>query len=365
MRTHPTVPAILVALLAAISLFACGGGSGGSTDSATVSAYVTDDLGDYDSVTFTLNTVQLRHTSGRTCEIIHGPLTIDAAELGHDQIVEHVDTTTCEPGPYNRLYVQLDDDVTLRHTDMQQQSVTEQCKFVSYYDDSSARPNRLACVNGTCSLEITGAVNLVAGNHEHVALDADLKEFTVAYTTASCEVTLKVSPLHASDKLAAGYQMSLSGYVSSLNPTIDQFVLTVAGSPYTVLYAGVTDQTGLDPLLERAATDQLKTRVRCATIDSNTTPPTCTAQSDPTQPLKAITVKTDGTVSALNASLQTFTLGYGAGMLLPVNYAKATELGKVSGTLANSATAEVALHGFNLDYFLAREVKVETADAGS
>ena len=42
-----------------------------------------------------------------------------------------------------------------------------------------------------------------------------------------------------------------------------------------------------------------------------------------------------------------------------VNYAKATELGKVEGTLANGAGAEAKLHGFNLDHFLAREVEVK------
>ncbi len=344
--------------LAIVSLYACGGGSG-SPGSAIVSAYVTDDLGGYDSVVLTLNSIQLHHTSGRTCEIIHGPLTVDAAELGHDQVLDHVDTTACEAGPYNRLHVELDDDVTLSHT-VNNQPVTEQCKFVSYYDDGSSRPNRLACSNGNCSLDVTGAVNLVAGSHEHVALDADLKEFTVAYTQAGCEVTLKVSPLHASEKIANGYRMRLTGFVSNLNTTDDRFTLTVKGSPYLVVYAGVTDQTGIDQLLQRAAGDQLKTRVRCETIDYGTSPPTCSANSDTTRPLKAITVQIEGTISALNESLQTFTLGYGSGATLPVNYAKATELGKIEGTLADDAQAEAKLFGFSLDDYLAREIEVKS-----
>jgi hypothetical protein len=359
MREHETLLAILVALLAAASLYACGGGSGGgSAGSARVSAYVTDDLGGYDSVVLTLNSVQLRHTSGRSCEIIRGLLEIDAAELGHDQIVQHVDTTTCETGPYNRLHVELDDDVTLRQT-VNNQPVTQACKFVSYYEGNSGLPNRLACTNGVCSLDVTGAVNLIAGNHEHVALDADLKEFTVNTDPTPCEVTLKVSPLRADDKLAAGYRMSLSGTVSSLDAAADRFVLTVAGSPYTVQYAGVTDQPGLDALLGRASTDGLRTTVRCQTIDTSTTPPICTAQTVATQPLKAIAVKAKGTISALDTSMQIFTLGYGAGTTLPVNYVKATELGKVEGTLANDASAEVKLYGFDLGNFLAREVEVE------
>lgn len=356
MRTRRTSLSILIALVAAALLHACGGGGDGGGGSATVSGYVTDDLGGYDSVVFTLNSVQLRHPSGRSCTIIQGPLEIDAAELGRDQIIERVDTTTCEAGPYNRLHVELDDDVTLRQT-VNGQPVTSACKFVSYYDDNSGRPNSLACINGACSLDITGAVNLVARNHEHVALDADLKQFTV--TNNPCEVTLKVSPLRAEDKLAAGFRMGLTGTVSGLDTAADRFTLTARGRPYTVLYAGVTDQDGLDTLLGRAAADGLRTRVRCQTIDNGTTPPTCTAQTDAMQPLKAITVKAEGTISALDTGMQTFTLSYGTGTTLPVNYAKAAQLGKIEGTLADTAAAEVKLYGFDLVNFLAREVDVK------
>ncbi|HEX9184058.1 MAG TPA: hypothetical protein VF876_12450 [Burkholderiales bacterium] len=351
-----TLLATLTALLAAVALYACGGGDGGSTPagSTTVYAYVTDNLGGYDSVVLTLNSVQLRHTSGRSCEIIRGPLQFDAAELGRDQLVEHVDTATCEIGPYNRLHVEIDDDVTLRLTPGSQ---PQACKFVSYYDDNSNRPNRLACANGVCSLDVTGAVNLIADNREHLALDADLKQFIVDTSVTPCEVTLKVSPVRAGDKLAAGYRTSLSGTVSGLDAAADRFVLTVAGSPYTIQYAGVTDQAGLDALLGRAATDGLRTTVRCQAIDAATTPPTCTAQTVLMQPLKAIAVKAKGTISALDTVAHTFTLGYGAGKTLPVNYAEAVKLGKVEGVLASDVIAEARLYGFSTGFFLAREVE--------
>ncbi|MDH3317659.1 MAG: hypothetical protein OER43_18085 [Gammaproteobacteria bacterium] len=361
MRDHKTLLSILVTLLAAATLYACGsggggGGGGGSAGSATVFGYITDDLGGYDSVKLTLNSAQLRHPSGRSCEIIAGPPEFDAAELGRDQIVEHVDTTNCEAGPYNRLYVEFDENVTLRQTSI---DPPQYCKFVSYYDDNSLRPNRLACTNGVCSLEITGAVNLIAGTRENVALDVDLKEFTVDTTPTTCEVTLKVSPVRADNKLAAGYRTSLSGTVSGLDAGVDRFTLTVKGNPYTVDYTGVTDQNGLDALLGRAATDELRTTVRCQTIDTSTTPHTCIAQTVAAQPLKAISVKAKGTVSAWVDSAQTFTLGYGAGTTLPVNYAKAAELGKVEGTLADNAVAEVELYGSDSSHFLARGVEVE------
>ena len=357
MRAQEILVGSLAAVVAAITLYACGGGGeSGPPATATVSSYVTDDLGGYDSVVLTLNSVQLRHTSGRNCEIVRGPLTIDAAELGRDQLLERVDTMTCEAGPYNRLFVELDDDVTLRQTAGGQ---LQSCKFVSYYDDNSNRPNRLACANGVCSLNITGAVNLVAGNHEHVALDADLKNFIVDTSVTPCEVTLKVSPLHADGKLAAGFRVSLVGTVSNLDANADRFTLMAAGNSFTVLYAGVVDQPGLDTLLARAAADGLRTTVRCQAINTGTTPPTCTAETVALQPLKAITVRATGTISALDTGAQTFTLGYGAGTTLPVNYAQAAGLGKVEGTLADGATAQVKLYGFNTGFFLAREVEVK------
>jgi hypothetical protein len=354
MRIQRILAAVLVALFAAITLYACGGEEGGSPATATVSAYVTDDLGGYESVVLTVNKVEIRHTTGRTCEIIRGPLTFDAAEFGRDLILEHVDTTTCEAGSYNRLFVELNEDVTLRQT---AGSLPQSCKFVSYYENNSARPNRLACANGSCSLNITGAVNLIAGNKEHVALDADLKEFIVDTSVTPCEVTLKVSPLHADGKMAAGYRIALAGTVSNLDINTDRFTLAAAGTAYAVDYVGVTDQIGLDALLARAAADGLRTTVRCQAINNSASPPTCTAQTVALQPLKAITVRAAGTISALDTGAQTFTLNY-AGKTLPVSYAQAATLGKVEGTLADAALAEARLFGFDATRFLAREVRV-------
>lgn len=353
-----------VLIMVTALLAACGGSSSDTsgTNTSTVSAYVTDDLAGFESVELTLDTVQLRHTgSGRNCKIITGPLAIDAAELGHDEIIEHVDTTMCEAGPYNRLHVELGEDVTLTRT-VNGTPQTDQCKFVSYYDDNSMRPNRLACANGTCSLDITGAVNLIAGNHEHVALDADLKQFTVDFSIMPCEVTLKVSPLHAQgidDKLAAGFRKSITGFVSALDTDLDRFTLSKDGHSFLVEYAGVTDQMGLDELLTRAEDDGLRTRVRCLSINDATSPPTCVAQSDPTQPLKAISVKAEGTASSLDTPTpDTLDLTYDM-TTLPVNYHEAVLRGEVEGTLADGVTAEVTLYGFDLGEFLAREVEVE------
>ena len=356
--------AVSAALIAAALLHACGGSDdsgGGTSGSATVSAYLTDDLGGYESVNLTVNKVELRHPVTPSCEIITGPLPVNAAELGRDEILELVNTTTCPVGPYNRLYVELAEDVTLLETATSQPL---DCKFVSYFDDGlpvPMLPNVLDCDSGTCALSITGAVNLIAGDHAHLALDVDLKNFVVNTNVMPCEVTLKVSPVHADGKLAAGFRKRISGTVSGLDAGTDTFTLTTTqGHSFAVRYAGVGDQAGLDQLLERAAADGLRTSVRCQTIDMATTPPTCTAQTDAAKPLKAIGVKAEGAISALDTTGKTFTLSYAAGpTMLPVNYAMAAALGKVMGVLADAATAEATLHGFDAGFFLAREVEVK------
>jgi hypothetical protein len=350
------VPAIALALL-----HGCGssGSDGNTTSRSAVSLYVTDDLGDYQSVSLTLNSVQLRHTgSGASCEIISGPgpVPVDAAELGHQQLIELVDTTNCEARPYNRLHVELDEDVSL----IDNTGTTHACKFTSYRD-AMGQPNRLTCSNGLCTLDINGAVNLVAGGHEHVALDADLKEFTVDFTRTPCEVTLKLSPLHAEgieQKVAAGYRKGITGLVSALDTTAMTFTLTGRHDSYLVQYAGVSDQIGIDTLLGLAAVDGLRTRVRCESINPATMPPTCVAQISGSRPLMAISVVAKGTVSGLDTGVHTFTLSYPVSKTLAVNYHEAFLRNEVEGTLANTATVEAALYGFATDYFLAREVEV-------
>lgn len=364
MRAHKTLLAMAAVLLAALTLYACGGGGdsgnrgGGMSGSTTVSAYITDDLGGYESVEFTVNKVELRHPVTPHCTIITGPIEVDAAELGREEILEQVDTTQCAVGPYNRLYVEISEDVVLRQVGG---TTPQQCKFVSYRESGFPLPNRLACNGGTCSLNITGAVNLIARNHGHVALDVDLRNFVVN-EGPPCTVTLMVSPIHADDKLAAGFRKRISGTVSNLSTGADSFTLTtLKGHSFAVQYAGVTDQVGLETLLTRAMDDTLRTFVRCQTIDTTTSPPICTAQTDATQPLKAIAVKAKGMITNLAPAPQTtFTFNYGAPpTTLPVRYAKAVELGKVMGTLANDAVAEATLYGFDAAFFLAREVEVE------
>jgi len=151
------------------------------------------------------------------------------------------------------------------------------------------------------------------------------------------------------------------GYVSGLDTAADTFTLTHAGRLYTVQYSGVTDQPGLDALLTRAQADSLKTKVRCESFNTATTPPVCTAQTTGNQPFKAVTVKAQGAVSNLvdTSTAHTFTLNYPVSKTLAINYQRAFELNKIEGILANDAMVETNLYGFAADYYLAREVEVE------
>jgi hypothetical protein len=160
--------------------------------------------------------------------------------------------------------------------------------------------------------------------------------------------------------MASGYRKSVHGYVSSLDTVADTFTLTHAGRLYAVRYSGVTDQPGLDALLTRAQADSLKTQVRCESFNTATTPPVCTAQTTGNQPLKAVTVKAQGTVSSLDTpTAHTFMLNYPVSKTLAINYQTAFELNKIEGILANDAMVETKLYSFASDYYLAREVEVE------
>lgn len=351
--------AAAIPAIALVLLHGCGGSSGGTNaGSSAVSVYVTDDLGDYQSVNLTLNSVRLRHAGdGASCEIVTGPVSFDAAALGHEQLIELVDTTSCAARPYNRLRVELGENAVLTDN----AGGTQTCKLVSYRD-MQGLPNRLGCSNGQCTLDLTGAVNLIAGGHEHIALDADLKEFTVDNTKTPCEVTLKLSPLHAQgmdQKAATGYRKAISGVVSALDTTAKTFTLTGRHDSYRVQYAGVSDQLGIDTLLGRAASDGLRTRVRCETINLTTMPPSCVTQTSGSHPLAAITVIGKGTVSGLDTVAQTFTLNYPISKTLAVNYHEAVLRNEVDAALAAGVHAEAALYGFATDYYLARKVEVE------
>lgn len=333
-------------------LFSCNGGgsSGVIPATGTVSLYLTDDISLYSQVTATINRVELVHTGmGMTCNLLTEPVTVNIANLAG--VMQLVNVTDCVPGPYNRFRIQFDKNVQLMSGAT---GTISNCSFVSYKDENQgSQPNILHCDPGTniCSLDVNGAVNVLALQDNAQVLDFDLKNFEVSdLATPGCAVTLKVSPMTPRHLQQLGYREAVTGLVSGLDIMNRTFDLTRGNMTFHVQYAGIadTDQPGLNTLLTRAQEDRLKTRVITVGIDLE----------DNTIAASAIAVKIEGTLSDLVTD-ETFTVNYGqnGSRNITVDYSNAD----VAGIVVNGAWVDVKLFGHQPenDVFLANKVEVE------
>ncbi|MBU0675089.1 MAG: DUF4382 domain-containing protein [Proteobacteria bacterium] len=345
-------------------LVACSGGGGGksSAPTGTVGLYITDAMGDYQQVTATLKDVQLRHTGqGRSCDLLVGEESVDIANLG--DTLHWLDNTECEVTEYNRLYLEFDQTVDL----MDGNNTAGSCSFVSWKEKGGS-PNRLTCIDNTCSIEMTGAVNVVAGQITPLALDFDLKEFEVQnFGETDCAVTMKVEPLNHNDmenQKQSGYSESLTGSVSLLDSTLHTFLLTTKrDTTLTVDYSQSVSnglpQPGLDALLDFAQTGSLKTRVLAETV---------VPDSEGSITATTIYVKLDGRLSDLDQTAMTFTLS-SDNLVIQVDYSVAENSGQddsddnVEGILVDDAWVEVKLYGVDSSVYFVHEVEVEDSTA--
>jgi hypothetical protein len=325
---------ILSIIVPAVVLFSCSGGGGRDTgQKGSVALYLTDNIADYQLVTATVNTVRILHTgSGASCDILTDPVTVNIVELAN--VLQLVNVADCPEARYNRLHIEFDQDVKL----VSASSATSDCKFTSYKDNGN-RPNILHCDNGVCELDISGAVNVLAHQTTPAGLDFDLKDFEVKNfgDPETCSVTMKVSPLHAEGIRNCRYARGITGIVSGLTTTEQTFLLSKGRKTFTVDYSDITgtQQPGIDTLLQLAQDDGLRTKVIGSDIDLETRSITA----------KKIYVKAEGTVSDLSSATTgtTFTLTYGEGKAIPVQYGAST---RVEGFIENDAWVEVKLCGY-------------------
>jgi hypothetical protein len=338
----------LISVLVLAGLFpSCGGGGGEGASSGNIALFLTDDISDYRQVTATVNRIQLLHTgSDATCDVFTGPVTVDITKLAG--VMQLINVASCPAVPYNRIHIEFARSVELTNA----AGTSSSCTFTSFLDEHS-RPNRLVCGADTCTLDINGAVNVLARRNHRLALDFDLKRFSADhFGTASCQVTMKVSPLHASDMERIRHPEAMTGLVSNLSATGKTFTLSRGHTSFTVLYGGITtsQQPGLDTLLQRAQDDRLLVKVRASSFDLAGMSITASA----------VYVKVEGTIAAgsLDTTAHTFSVVYSAGATtrtLGVNYG----LAAVEGTLAEGTWVEVKLYGDDGVTFLARTVEVE------
>lgn len=354
----------LITAFVAAFIYACGNGdsdSSGGSGSGQVALYMTDDISDYKEVIATITDVRLSHTgSASSCDILPDPVTLDITNLY--QALQLISIIDCPDRSYNRLVVEFEKDVIL--TDSSDTTAT--CSFTSYKEQGNS-VNRLNCSGNNCSVQLTGATNVLANQANLIGLDLDLKEFEVEPEPInplnSCSVTMKMSPLNASDmdeKENNNYRKKISGYVSDLDTTADSFSLAMGEKTFFINYSGVEDgtdsQAGVDPLLAKAQADQLKTRVSCSSLDLSSL--TCVSSG--------LRVKAKGTVSDHDGTDHLFKLNYTVGSdprSMNIDYSQAMADNEVEGIIDNDVYVEVKLYGQDSSsHYLAREVEVEDED---
>ncbi len=338
---------VSIVTLTAVLLISCGGGSGssgGGASAGSVALFATDSPEDYKQVTVTINSVQLVNTgTGATCDVLTKPVTLDITDLA--SVLQLLNVVSCPSENFNRIYIEFNKQVVLTDAN----NITTTCNFESYKDEHN-HPNVLQCPNdNSCFIDINGAVNVFASQNNKLALDFDLKEFEVEhFNSPSCSVTMKVSPLNASDidKMHDDHEEGISGYISNLDTDADSFTLTTESGTFTVSYTAVTTQ-GIDDLLKLAVSDQLQVEVIASGINLDAH----------TIEASAIYVELEGTISKLDTLAETFTLTYQTDKTITVDYKNAEE----EGTLADGANVEVKLNGYDGTNYLANEVEVEGA----
>jgi hypothetical protein len=343
------VAASLAVFSFAFLLYSCGGGGGGTPATGTVGLYLTDkpvnDMSGFKQVIATIDKVQLvNRGSGATCDVLTMPTTVNLANLAN--VMQLVNVTECTSGPFNRIHIEFDKSVQL----MSAQTGTSACSFVSFKDEGHGnQPNTLNCSGPLCTLDINGAVNVLANQQNKAALDFSLKDFDVDNfdDPLTCSVTMKVSPLHGGEIEALRHPEAITGLISNLTTSTQTFDLTRGNTTFSVLYSGITatDQPGLDTLLQLAQTDGLRVRVMASNIDFMTRTITATK----------ISVKIEGTVSSLDTTNHVFTLAFKGSNTIAVDYNKAS----VDGALADGARVQVSLYGNDGTNYLASKVEVE------
>lgn len=344
-------PILAIAIVSGAALYSCSGGGGGgaylpsgaNSTKGAVGLYLTDDMSLYTQVTATVEKVQLVSTgTGASCDLLFTPVSVNISNMAG--IMQLVDVAQCPSGPYNRFSMQFDQAVSLMSGTT---GTPSPCSFTSYKSQGNGNPNMLACDPATsiCTLDVTGAVNVLAQQDNKVALDFDLKNFDVTgLGTPNCAVTMKVSPL-TPDMM---YPLeSASGLVSNLDTTAMTFDLTTRSTrTFHVRYSGITNtaQPDLNTLLLRAQDELLLTQVTSSTIDFSTN--MITASN--------IEVKVAGIVSGNTGT--SFTLTSGTTGTIVVDYGSAV----VSGTIADGSWVLVKLIGHDQTSgdFIADKVEV-------
>jgi hypothetical protein len=277
-----------------------------------------------------------------TCDVLSPPVSLDIANLAN--VMQLIASSTCPAAKYNRIDLEFAQSVQL----MDSAENTSSCRFVSYLNDAD-QPNALQCdpATQTCTLEILGAVrsgafDLVSTQVNKLALDFDLKKFTVQSfgDPVNCSLAMKALPLHDADIIQKAYPEVIAGSISNLDPVAHTFTLARGTVATTVNYANLVNANhpGIDVLLQTVQANGI--RVMVSSADLGGLNATMLVASE-------IAVKLEGTVSNLTKtkSDRTFTLTYDSAKTMPI--LSSPPIGKKHGNLVDGAWVEVQLYGYD------------------
>jgi hypothetical protein len=342
-----TLIAVLFILLVTLS---CGGGGGGAGDNSTpptksakVLLYAMDDISDYLQVIATFNKIRLVSTgTGVICDMLSAPVTLDIAILAN--VMQLSASSTCPAAKYNRIDLEFAQSVQL----MDSAENTSSCRLMSNLNDAD-QPEALQCdpAMNTCMLAIPGAVRsgafeLLSTQVNKLALDFDLKKFTVQGfgDPVNCLMAMKVVPLHDADIIQQGNPEIIAGGISNLDTVAQVFTLTRGNINTTVRYTNAVNANhpDIDVLLQTAQDNGILVKVSSADLGGLNTK--TVVASD-------ISLKLEGTVSNLTKtdSDRTFTLTYDSAKTM--NILSAPPMGKKHGNLVDGAWVNVQVYGYD------------------
>ncbi len=201
------------------------------------------------------------------------------------------------------------------------------CAFTGFSQGQPA-PDTLSCSGDNCTMEVNGAVNVLANQDNRVGLDFVLKNFTVTgFNTPSCFATMRVSPLNASQMdQKTGFFSGVSGMISS---AVDNTVTINTGTRSFIINA-TAGGAGFSGFMQFAKTNGFPALANCAGFDFGA------GSCQSTQVMATVS----GTVSNLGSSgaNSTFALAFKNGT---INVS--VPAAQVDGALENGGLAIVKL----------------------
>jgi hypothetical protein len=285
-------------------LISCGSNNNTNNSTAasgtgTVSLYLTGDTSTYQKVNISIHQVTLINSGTQhSCKLLASPVTMDITELA--DIMELAGIGDCSAGIYNRIGVQLEQQVSLVNSSSESSS----CRLAGQGVGSA-----LSCdpLTGLCSYDLSGAVRraafeMLAGQVNNLALDFELSRFSVSNfgNSDACSLTIEMAALQPSAIISRGDPEALSGRVSGLDTAAGSFTLKSGHPPFLVNYRNVSDETqpGIDQLLQAAQDERFRIRVTAEHINVR----------ERVVDASALSLTIEGTVSGLDPSQNTLML---------------------------------------------------------